>query len=273
MLNAHSINSQLELEFTLQEDGKTILSKRRTGGLAHVGKTYWNGHTLLAQVVNPTAGFFAGDKINFQVRLARNAKVLLNQPGATRIHTMDLNRKAVISQQFDLADGASLDLYPDLSISQRGSTLHQKTEIRLAPTSKCCFLEILTPGRIAHGEALEWNLLTNQLDLYRDRVLLTRERMHLGPEEKWRLLTRQGEPLHIATFWLHHPRLQDWKSTLLTATTQIAEVKCGFTQLNQGFACIRLATPSSIGMRNMITHLRSILHTLEPSFGTSNALY
>ena len=269
MLSAHSISSKLALEFSRRSNGKTVLSRRRTGGLAHVGKSYWNGNVLLTQVVNPTAGFFAGDDISFQIKVREGANVLLSQPGATRIHTMDSNKKASINQRFEVSHDASLDLYPDLSISQRESSLIQKTELHLASSAKCCYLEIIAPGRVAHGEALEWNLLSNYTDIYLEGALLVRERMHLGPDDKWRLMTRQGKPLYVATFWIRHLDVAQWRERFLFDSL----VKGSFTILDEGFACLRLASESSVKIRNAVSNIREQLHLYDPLFGNSNALY
>ena len=274
MLTAHSIRSEVQLQFTRRDNGETVLSRRRTGGLAHVGKSYWTGDVLRTQVVNPTAGFFAGDDLHFSVEVCAGAQVMLNQPGATRFHTMEPGAQATIHQRFTVGDGASLDLYPDLSISQRGSSMAQRTQLHLAPTAICCFLEILTPGRIAHGDALEWSLLSNQLDLFRDGLCLTRERMHLGPADTWRLLSRDGVPLHVATFWLHHPDVAGWQDVLGAPSDPLTDpVQQGYTVLDQQLACLRLASTSSVDLRNRIDTLRQTLHQLTPLLGTSNALY
>lgn len=273
MLTAHSISSQLELRFQSREKGNTVLAERKTGGLAHVGKPHWNGHVLLTQVINPTAGFFAGDMIRSSVTLEEGARVLLSNPGATRIHTMKKrNTRAQIHQSYTIEKDASLDLYPDLSISQRGSQLEQSTTIHLASSACCCFLEILTPGRVAHGESLEWNLLSNTLEIYRENALLVKERMHLREEDKWRLLSKNGDPYHIAVFWIQHPTVSAWDVHTLLKNTDFLPLS-GWTILADGLACLRIVTPSSVQLRKAVDNTRALLHTLEPCFGTSNALF
>lgn len=272
MLSAHSISSEAALTFFTGEDGKTVLGHRKTGGLAHVGKCHWNGHVLLAQVVNPTAGYFAGDAFSFTVTLEEGARVLLSQPGATRFHTMTGKNIAHIQQAFILKEGATLDLYPDLTIPQRGSSVKQATEVHLHPTSKCCFLETLTPGRVAHRDVMEWNLVENKLSIYRGEKLLTRERMNLQAEENWRLVGRSGLPLHLATFWIQHPEVDNWTELLSTETLK-GKASVGVSVLAESFAVIRVYTDSSVLLRNTVDSLRAFLHTLEPEFGTSNALY
>lgn len=277
MLNAHSIASDVKLVFAPQagemsgEIRPTVLKQRKTGGLVHVGKPYWNGDVLLTQVVNPTAGFFAGDELNMSIHVEAGSRVLLNQPGATRIHTMEPGREARINQHFYVESGASLDVYPDLSISQRGSSLRQKTALHIGAEARCCFLEILTPGRIAHGDALEWNLLSNGLDIYCDEKRVVRERMHLTERERWRLQNRQGQPMHLATFWVYHP---DVESFIQAASSEQGEgLSYGHSYLSERLACIRFFTASSVALRNAVRDFRLALSELDSAFGTSNALY
>ncbi len=270
MLSGHSISSRSRLCFAERENGRTILRQRQTGGLSHVGKPYWNGKVLLTQVVNPTAGFFAGDSLSFEIVVEEGAKVLLSQPGATRIHTMEADRVAKIHQRFQVGENASLDLYPDLSISQRGSSLIQQTEVHLAETAKCCYLEILTPGRIAHGETLEWNLLQNKLDIFREGKLLARERMNLDQESNWRLRGADGAPLYLASFWVQHTEVE---SLMALPIPDLEGVQVGWTILAENFCALRVATSSSILMRKMVGSIREQFALVEPCFGNSNALY
>jgi len=183
---------------------------------------------------------------------------------------MNADRVAIINQCFTVGENASLDLYPDLSISQRRSSLIQKTELHLSSSAKCCYLEILTPGRIAHGETLEWNLLQNKLDIYREGQLLARERMNLRQQDIWRLRSAEGEPLYLASFWVQHPMIE-MIMDLQIATSD--EIQIGATILADYFGVIRVASNSSVEIRKQVDILREQLHAIEPSFGNSNALY
>lgn len=270
MLSGHSISTESCLTFAVRENGQTVLDKRKTGGLCHVGKPYWNGNVLLTQVVNPTAGFFAGDTLAFEVQVGDGANVLLSQPGATRIHTMGGDRLATIEQRITVGADASLDIYPDLSISQRGSSLVQKTELHLADSARCCYLEILTPGRTAHKESLEWNLLENKLDVFREGKLLARERMSLNEDENWRLKDREGKPLYLASFWIQSSAIDQIMEMCLPL---IDSVQVGKTVLAEHFCVFRITTSSSVLIRKAVNQIRTELQGIDPHFGNSTALY
>ncbi|NNM28512.1 MAG: hypothetical protein HKO57_03265, partial [Akkermansiaceae bacterium] len=73
-----SLQSEARLEFRHDAArGRSVLHRRRAGGLCHLSKPYWNGEVLAAQLVNPTAGIFAGDEMRMRVRVGAGARVAL----------------------------------------------------------------------------------------------------------------------------------------------------------------------------------------------------
>lgn len=259
-LTSKSLDSELALRFE-SHDGVTRLTHRQAGGLCHIGKPYWDGRTLLTQLINPTAGLFAGDRLKAGVTLGENSSVLLSSPSACRLHSMESGSSEVI-QTFSLGPGSHLEVLPDLLIPQASSHGSISTRIDLHESASLAFLDILAPGRIAHGESLAFRHFATALDIYRDGIPLVRERARLTPPtDAWRLQTHDGQPAFVATLWLHLPQIDKLPELLETSESLFQEkgIHTGATVLAPHFGVIRLLTPSSLTLRKACLQLREHL--------------
>lgn len=268
-LTSKSLDSELTLKFE-SHAGITRLTHRQAGGLCHIGKPYWDGRTLLTQLINPTAGLFAGDRLKADITLGENSSVLLSSPSACRLHTMESGSSEVI-QTFTLGPGSHLEVLPDLLIPQASSHGSITTRIDLHASASLAFLDILAPGRIAHGESLAFRHFATALDIYRDGLPLIRERARLTPStDAWRLQTHDGQPAFVATLWLHLPQIADLPELLATSESFFSEkdIHVGATELAPHFGVVRLLTPSSLTLRKTCLQLRQHLAQTVPQFLT-----
>ncbi len=261
-LTSTSLDSTLRLRFEATEDGVTRLTHRQTGGLCHVGKPYWDGRALLTQLINPTAGFFAGDRLDAEIDVLAGASVLLSSPSATRLHTMHSGASEMI-QTFRIGENAWLEVIPDLLIPQAASEATIRTRIEVHPTASLVFLDLLAPGRHAHGESLAFRRLATALDIATpDGLPLARERARLAPAtDAWRLLSPDGQPAFVATFWLHLPGFGKMADVLpeLEARFTTGTLAIGASELSPGFAVIRVLTPDSLAVRKTCLAIREHL--------------
>ena len=58
-----AVSGHLELVFQARGDGRTVLARQSFRAPMHVGKPHEDEGTLVLQLVNPTAGFFDGDRL------------------------------------------------------------------------------------------------------------------------------------------------------------------------------------------------------------------
>ena len=65
----------------------TFLAEQSFSAPIHLSKSYWDGETLLVNVVNQTAGIFGGDCISTHIVVEPRARVLLSSPSAARFHS------------------------------------------------------------------------------------------------------------------------------------------------------------------------------------------
>lgn len=254
-----ALESRLGLGFEVDERGVTRLTRRSAGGLCHVGKPYWNGEVLLTQLINPTAGLFSGDRIEAEVELGPGASVLLSNPSATRLHTMP-EGATTMDQVFRLGAGSFLEVQPDLLIPQRRSAGRLRTRVEADADAAFFFLDLLAPGRTAHGESLAWRDVTLGFEVAIDGRPVVREWARLGPSgQRWRLTTPGGKTGYLANAWLRLPQLDDLADHLAAVEHQLHGdgVCCGASLLEPGLGVVRILSDSSVRLRDACRDLRS----------------
>lgn len=198
------------LHLTCEPDsaGKSILRHQSFSTPIHLSKPYWDGDTLLVNVVNPTAGLLSGDTIECDVQVKSGAKLLLTSPSASRSHTM-LNGEARMQQKFTVSRGARLEVWPELFIPQRNTRYRQTTEVRLEHGAEFLLFETLAPGRVASGEAFEYGKLFWETDIFLGDRLVARERYTISPESPTVLAMRKQFPTaYYASCFVVSPTLE-----------------------------------------------------------------
>jgi len=263
-----SIQTDVELEFGYDKPrNRTLLTKRRAGGLCSISKPYWCAEqsVLGLQLVNPTAGLFSGDSLNMRVTIGENAQAAITSPSATRFHTMP-DGNARISQVFNVKSGAWLDYWPEIIIPQKDSDVIQTTKIHLDKDATLVFLDSLAPGRLAHGENYLFRRFETSLEIYTSNSLVANERCILSPKTgRWPLLVPEWDACYYAAIWIagEHAGLviEDLQKDDLLAD-KIS--KFGASLLTSTLGVIRIISPTSILLKNAQDHFRTIIEQQLP---------
>lgn len=169
-----------------REDGRTVLATQAFRAPFHLSKPYWDAdaRTLIVQVVNPTAGILAGDRLESVIAVEGGAALLVTPPSATRIFTMDEGAGAESRQRFTVAAGGWLEVAPEPLVPHWGSRFRQVTTVAAEPGAEVFFVDQLQPGRVAHGgEAWQWERLILELEVRLGGELILRERLDQTGEE------------------------------------------------------------------------------------------
>ncbi|MGJ8725122.1 MAG: urease accessory protein UreD [Roseibacillus sp.] len=251
------LESEIELVFD-QDDQRavTVLRKRRAGGLCHVGKPYWDGEVLNLQLVNPTAGVFAGDRLQMKVAVEEGAKVALVTPSATRFHAM-AGQEATIVQEFSVGKRAWLEYWPEWVMPQGGSEVHQITRLDVARDGVLVFGDMLAPGRVAHGESQAFRKLTTEFELRVGGQLVARERMNLEPEKgAWPLAVEEWENCFYGGLWIVGGE-GDFLEEMEALSDN--EIKVGFSRLSPEVVVLRMVTARSVLLRTLFERLRETI--------------
>jgi urease accessory protein len=171
-------SGHLSLRAAVRETGgRTVLAAQAFRAPFHISKPYWDtdAGTLLVQVVNPTAGILAGDRLVSEISVQSGAALLVTTPSASRVFQMR-DGAAESRQHFAVAAGAWLEVMPEPLVPHRGSRFRQITTIDVDVGGSLFFVEPLLPGRIGHGEAWVWERLQLELTVRLGGELIARER-------------------------------------------------------------------------------------------------
>ncbi len=173
------------LRVTASNDGfgRTVLERKAHRTPIHVSKPYWNGSSLLLNVMSPTAGMLEGDRVEMDISIESKANLVVSNPTALRIHKMNTG-KAVWKQVFNVARQGFLETHPEWIIPQAQSRFEQHTLINVATNSRLFFIEALAPGRVASGEAFAFDRFQNRLEIHFDNRLVALEQSDISPISK-----------------------------------------------------------------------------------------
>lgn len=170
-------SGHLFLQAEARADGRTVLAAQSFRAPFHLSKPHWDPdtRTLLVQVVNPTAGILAGDRLESQISVGGKSALVVTTPSASRVFQMR-SGEAVSRQSFAVAAGGWLEVMPEPLVPHRGSNYRQITTIDVEPGGSLFYVEQFMPGRVGHGDAWLWDRLRLELSLRLGGELILRER-------------------------------------------------------------------------------------------------
>ena len=174
------MSGHLRLICALDSRGVSTLRDQSFRAPIHLSKPHWDKDTLVLNVVNPTAGLLEDDRITQDVLVESGARLLLTMPGASRAHRVQ-SGWAAMEQRFRVADGAFLEVLPEVFIPQAGAAYRQTTRLEVAEGGTLLFFETLAPGRTASGEVFQYRRLDWHTDLWIGEQHAARERLRLEP--------------------------------------------------------------------------------------------
>lgn len=260
-------SGHLALRAAPRAHGRTVLAEQSFRAPYHLSKPYWDAetHTLIVQVVNPTAGILSGDQLASHIAVDSGAALLVTTPSASRVFKMK-SGTAACRQSFHVAAGAWLEVMPEPLVPHRGCSYRQTTTVDVAAGGQVFFADLLMPGRVAHGEAWEWKSLCLETTVRLDGELVLRERFEQTGESLGALAMLAGSgpgacfgnAVLIAatapgdTAWraaitaLHGERLWIGVSTLRRGGWSIKLVARDGVQLRQGFRDVRKILSASL---------------------------
>ena len=137
-------------------------------------------HVFLA---NPTGGLLEGDCHEITVNVGAGARAHVTTQSATKVHTM---ADGAAEQCIDLnvAAGGYLEYLPDPLIPFRKARLVQRVDITVEPCAALVYADVITPGRVARGEAFQYCRLSNRLAVHRQEAHpVYREAFDIAPHD------------------------------------------------------------------------------------------
>jgi urease accessory protein len=271
------LNGHLRLTCAADEHGRSYLRSQSFRAPIHLSKPHEDEGVLVVNVVNPTAGLLAGDRIDCRVCVESGARLLVTAPSASRAHCAP-DGYAELVQEFDVASGAWLDVWPELFIPQGGARYRQRTLLRVAEGGEALLFETLAPGRVAMGEVFAFTSLDWETDILLGEERIARERYHLSPQsEGVCALKAQFATGYYASCFAVSPRLTvDAPCWTAIHALQDADAWIGCGPLRRGGWVIKVLASGSVVLRRKLGAIRRELHAAlgrrEPSLRRTVAL-
>lgn len=262
-------SGHLSLCAAVRDHGRTVLATQSFRAPFHISKPYWDhdARTLLVQVVNPTAGILAGDQLESNISVQRDAALLVTTPSASRVFQMRTG-VAECRQHFKVSGGGWLEVLPEPLVPHRGSRYRQMTTVDVDADGALFFVDQLMPGRVGHAEAWAWEQLCLELTVRVAGELALRERLDQTGDELRTLAESAGSgPAScFANAILIAPaaaRAGDapWRSKL--SALHRDGLWAGVSTLRSGGWSIKLVARDALQLRDALQETRRIL---APSF-------
>ena len=259
------LRGHLDLVCAADVHSRTFIREQSFRAPFHLNKPYWDGHALIVQIVNPTAGIFAGDTLTSRVAVEGGARVLLTTPSANRIHAMP-SGCASVEQHFSVADGAWLEVMPELFIPQAQCRYRQRTSVEVADGGGLFFVETLTPGRVARGENFAFTEIGWEFELRHAGHLIARERFVLQPSDESTAALRRPFPTgYYASCYVISgripPEYEVWRAI---HDLRSDDAVVGVSRLVAGGSTIKILAADSIALTRTLRAVRSLLAAFLP---------
>jgi urease accessory protein len=243
------------------EKGQTYLREQSFCAPVHLSKPHHEEDVLVVNIVNPTAGLLAGDRVQYDVTVETGAHVLLTAPSASRAHRI-AEGDARVTQEFRIASGGWLESWPEMFIPQGGARYRQRTTVHVEAGGEALLIEMIAPGRTASGEVFAFAELNWETEIYLGESKIARERYVLTPESATLAALRKQFPeAYYASCFVVSSHLRAnaecWQR-IYDLHGNDAWVGC--SALVRGGFAIRVVAAGSVALRRVIGTIREEIY-------------
>lgn len=259
-VSGSALIGHLQLRCESRADGVPFISQQSFRAPIHLSKSHLDQGHLVQSIVNPTAGFFDGDRLELDIHVAAGAKLVLSTPSASRVYRTRSGAAAVCCQKFRVAENASLEWIPEPFIPHAGARYVQRTEIELDAAASLLLFDWISPGRVAMGEVFAYQHLRWELDLLLGGKLIARERYDLQPgDASLEALRAKFPAAHYLSVYAAGEMAKNWPADELDALNG-EDIYLGHGPLTGGVHVIRALCRDSLSARRLLETLRLLLY-------------
>jgi len=175
-------DGRLELAFA-RSDGRTRLVRDFARAPFHVsGSLGHTDRTATVYIQSPSGGVAQGDRREVSVTVGPEARAHVTTGSATKVFSMAHNyAESDVSLSVD--NGGHLDYVPEPLILHSDARFYQSTTVDVAPGGSAVVGELVVPGRLARGEAFEFERYYARTRLRSEGRLLAADDTHIRPDE------------------------------------------------------------------------------------------
>ena len=226
----------------------------------HLSKAHWDGNYLIINAVNPTAGLFAGDRVDVTVRICAGARAVLTSPSATRLfRAREPKERIHVTQSLLVESGGRLDVFPEILIAHAGARYAQTTRIEVQPRGELFLTEMIAPGRTASGESFNYDELEFGTELIVAGKLAIRERFRMESGNQGLQALRNVFPsAYYASFLIVCDRPVSDDVQRAVDKLNKAYVVAGASRPAKSVYAIKMVSADSLSFRAAVSALRTI---------------
>lgn len=255
------LSGHLRLICAADAQGRTYLREQSFCAPVHLSKPHHEEDVLVVNVVNPTAGLLANDRVRYDVEVESGARVLLTAPSASRAHRI-VEGDARVQQEFRVRSGGWLENWPEMFIPQGGARYRQHTTARVDEGGGALIIEMIAPGRTASGEVFAFAELDWETEIYLAEEKIARERYRLTPESPTIAAMRaQFSEAYYASCFVIAPELRpDSPCWQRIHALHGDDAWVGCSALVRGGWAIRVVAAGSVALRRTVAALREEIY-------------
>jgi urease accessory protein len=170
-----------ELTFAAR-GGRTVLAHSHVRApLSLVRPFPLDGGGQLVQLITIGPGLCGGDRMRIRIVVERGARVVVTTPAATRVLGMDAGQRAEQRVELHVADGATLEYYPAVTIPFPDSAFAQTIDVNVESGARVGVLETWALGRTSRNEYLRFRTLLSRTSASVDGALVYADAIDLDP--------------------------------------------------------------------------------------------
>ncbi len=179
-MNQFLLKSRFEVTAAYSSSGKTFIEDSFFTSPFKIMKPFEKedgGIFLYLQSSSP--GLLEDDSQNYKIHVKKNASLEIRSQSFEKIFKMDKGKKAEREIQALVEDGATLIYSPLPCIPFSQSNFSSTTEISLSKNSRLIYEDCICAGRCMHGEAFDFTLYQNLINIKRQGKLIFRDNLFL----------------------------------------------------------------------------------------------
>lgn len=233
--------SKLHLEAVKKED-KTILENVSFTAPLKVMRPFYENGRMSVMMLAASAGIMAGDRQEISLYVKEGAKMDFVSQAYEKIHRMEegfASREVEITME----PHTSLHYTPLPTIPFRDCDYRSHIVVRLADeTSKFVMSEVLTCGRVAHGEEFLYRRFQNKVVIYQGEKIVYLDNTCYEPKQmKMQSIGMYEGYTHLANLIIcNEPKSDEWIMKVRTLLDDTSDIEGGVTRTAQGHIVIRI---------------------------------
>lgn len=230
------------------KDGKTILEDISFTAPFKVMHPFYEKKNLEGKdlmTIMPliaSAGIMDGDRQDFRIRVGEGARMEFVSQSYEKIYKMETGH-AERTAEITVGSNACLYYTPLPTIPFAGSDYRSTLTVDLADaSSRFVYSEVLTCGRIAHGEEFLYHRFQNRIVIrqegriiYRDNTCYEPERMPMTGFGMYEGFTHLGSLVLVNV-----PKSEDWILRARESLDETDRIEGGVTRTAQGHVVVRI---------------------------------